>query len=94
MQSLSDFCYGALQTQHYHYQLKSSLPGQVQFLTWLQAKKHNELNSSYSLAAHEIVLIKSEAELVDSDKALSNFVVSSESAFSREHTQWTARKNV
>jgi hypothetical protein len=63
-------------------------------LTWLQAKKHNELNSSYSLAAHEIVLIKSEAELVDSDKALSNFVVSSESAFSREHTQWTARKNV
>lgn len=63
-------------------------------LTWLQAKKHNELNSSYSLAAHEIVLIKSEAESVASDKALSNFVVSSESAFSREHTQWTARKNV
>lgn len=63
-------------------------------LTWLQAKKHNELNSSYSLAAHEIVLIKSEAESVKSDIALSNFVVSSESAFSREHTQWSARKNV
>ncbi|MGX9416933.1 DUF4231 domain-containing protein [Vibrio sp. WJH972] len=62
-------------------------------LTWLQAKKHNELNSSYSLAAHEIVLIKSEAESVASDKELSNFVVSSESAFSREHTQWSARKN-
>ncbi|GIU18079.1 hypothetical protein TUM4261_38450 [Shewanella sp. c952] len=63
-------------------------------LTWLQAKKHNELNSSYSLAAHEIVLIKSEAESVKSDIELSNFVVSSESAFSREHTQWSARKNV
>lgn len=63
-------------------------------LTWLQAKKHNELNSSYSLAAHEIVLIKSEAESVKSDKALSSFVVNSESAFSREHTQWSARKNV
>jgi hypothetical protein len=62
-------------------------------LTWLQAKKHNELNSSYSLAAHEIVLIKSEAESVDSDRVLSNFVVNSESAFSREHTQWSARKN-
>jgi hypothetical protein len=63
-------------------------------LTWLQAKKHNELNSSYSLAAHEIVLIKSEAELVNSDKALSVFVLNSETAFSREHTQWSARKNV
>ena len=61
-------------------------------LTWLQSKKHNELNSSYSLAAHEIVLIKSEAESVDSDKRLSNFVVNSEAAFSREHTQWSARK--
>ena len=36
-------------------------------LTWLQAKKHSELNSSYSLAAHEIILIKSEAESVDSE---------------------------
>jgi hypothetical protein len=63
-------------------------------LTWLQSKKHNELNSSYSLAAHEIVIIKSEAESVDSDVMLSNFVVNSESAFSREHTQWSARKNV
>jgi hypothetical protein len=63
-------------------------------LTWLQAKKHNELNSSYSLAAHEIILIKSEAESVSSEKSLSNFVISSESAFSREHTQWSARKNV
>ncbi|PHZ84659.1 DUF4231 domain-containing protein [Paremcibacter congregatus] len=61
-------------------------------LTWLQSKKHNELNSSYSLAAHEIVLIKSEAEDVESEKLLSNFVVNSESAFSREHTQWSARK--
>jgi len=63
-------------------------------LTWLQAKKHNELNSSYSLAAHEIVLIKSEAESVNSERSLSDFVLNSETAFSREHTQWTARKNV
>lgn len=61
-------------------------------LTWLQAKKHNELNSSYSLAAHEIVLIKGEALSIKSEKDLSNFILDSENAFSREHTQWTARK--
>jgi hypothetical protein len=61
-------------------------------LTWLQAKKHNELSSSYSLAAHEIVLIKGEALSVKSEKDLSEFVFNSETAFSREHTQWAARK--
>ena len=62
-------------------------------LTWLQAKKHNELASSYSLAAHEIVLIKGEALSAKDEKSLSDFVVNTEAAFSREHTQWTARKN-
>lgn len=61
-------------------------------LTWLQAKKHNELNSAYSLAAHEIVLIKGESSSVRSERELSEFVVNSEGAFSREHTQWVARK--
>jgi uncharacterized membrane protein YbhN (UPF0104 family) len=62
-------------------------------LTWLQAKKHNELNSSYGLTAHEIVLIKGEALSVRNEKEFSEFVVNSESAFSREHTQWVARKS-
>ncbi len=61
-------------------------------LTWLQAKKHNELNSSYALAAHEIVLIKGESLDVETEQNLSAFVLDSENAFSREHTQWTARK--
>ena len=61
-------------------------------LTWLQAKKHNELNSSYSLAMHEIGLINGEAELVETEEQFSDFVINSESAFSREHTQWVARK--
>ncbi len=63
-------------------------------LTWPQAKKHNELNSSYSLAAHEIAFIKEEASSVKSEEELSDFVMNSEAAFSREHTQWFARKNV
>ncbi|MDD5169302.1 MAG: DUF4231 domain-containing protein [Syntrophales bacterium] len=62
-------------------------------LTWLQAKKHNELSSSYSLTAHEIVLIKGEAISINSERDLSDFVLDTESAFSREHTQWVARKN-
>ena len=62
-------------------------------LTWLQAKRHSELNSSYGLTAHEIVLIKGEALAVKTEKELSEFVVNSESAFSREHTQWAARKS-
>lgn len=61
-------------------------------LTWLQAKKHNELNSSYALAAHEIVLIKGESLGVKTEQTLSTFVLDSENAFSREHTQWTAQK--
>ncbi len=61
-------------------------------LTWLQAKKHNELNSAYALAAHEIVLIKGESDSVHTQEELSEYVVNSESAFSREHTQWAARK--
>lgn len=61
-------------------------------LTWLQSKKHNELSSSYALTAHEIVLIKGDALSVKSEKDLSEFVLSSETAFSREHTQWAARK--
>lgn len=61
-------------------------------LTWLQAKKHNELNSAYSLATHEIALIKGESHSVHTESQLCEFVVNSESAFSREHTQWVARK--
>lgn len=61
-------------------------------ITWLQAKKHNELNSSYALAAHEIMLIKGEALSVHNERDFSDFVLASESAFSREHTQWIARK--
>lgn len=61
-------------------------------LTWLQAKKHNELSSAYALTAHEIVLIKGEAISVTTDNQLSEFVINSEAAFSREHTQWTARR--
>lgn len=62
-------------------------------LTWLQAKKHNELSSSYSLTAHEIMLIKSETTRINTEPELSEYIMNCENAFSREHTQWVARKN-
>jgi len=62
-------------------------------LTWLQARKYNELNSSYALTAHEIMLIKGEALSINTEAELANFVFSSETAFSREHTQWAARRS-
>ena len=62
-------------------------------LTWLQAKKRRELDAAYTLAAHEIALIKGEGDFIRSEKQLSDYVMNSEAAFSREHTQWVARKS-
>lgn len=66
--------------------------GASSVLTWIQAKKHNELSSSYSLTAHEIVLIRAEIVSIDNDSDFSDFIINCENAFSREHTQWFARK--
>lgn len=62
-------------------------------LTWTQIKKFQELATSYSLTAHEIGLIKDESFKAISESTLSDFVKDSENAFSREHTQWIARKD-
>ncbi|MCR6727808.1 DUF4231 domain-containing protein [Agrobacterium fabrum] len=61
-------------------------------LGWTQVKKFNELASSYTLTAHEIGIIRSKIEEVKTEDAFSQFVVESEQAFSREHTQWVARQ--
>lgn len=63
------------------------------FLTWTQVKKFQELATSYSLTAYEIGLIKDENFKVIDEKTFSDFVKDSENAFSREHTQWIARKD-
>ena len=67
--------------------------GASSVLTWLQTKKHNELSSSYSLTAHEIILIKSEVTTFKDEFEFSDYIMNCENAFSREHTQWFARKN-
>lgn len=62
-------------------------------LAWMQAKRFTELSASYALTAHEITLIREQAQELASDGDLSKFVGDAENAFSREHTQWEARKD-
>lgn len=62
-------------------------------LSWIQAKRYQELSVSYSLTAHEISLIRQQTKQKMEDKEFSDFVGDTENAFSREHTQWVARKD-
>ena len=49
--------------------------------------------ASYNLTAHEIGIIRANSDSVETEKDLSNFVNEAELAFSREHTQWVARRD-
>jgi hypothetical protein len=61
-------------------------------LTWIQTKRYQELATAYSLAAHEICLLRQNIDSVSTESSFSAFVNDSETAFSREHTQWQARR--
>jgi hypothetical protein len=61
---------------------------------WIHVKRYREISAAYALTAHEIGIIAGESEKVRTDHDLSEFVQNSENAFSREHTQWIARKDV
>jgi len=62
-------------------------------LSWMQSKKFSELSAAYALAAQEIGMVKEQSAGLKTDAELSAFVGDSENAFSREHTQWIARKD-
>ncbi|TYB76291.1 DUF4231 domain-containing protein [Bizionia myxarmorum] len=62
-------------------------------LAWMQIKNYQELSYSYALTAHELSIIRSKTKLVDSESKLSDFVDDSETAISREHTMWLARRD-
>lgn len=63
------------------------------FIGWSQIKRYDELQSSYLLTAGEILAIKEQVHYISTDGQLSAFVRDAELAFSREHTQWTARRS-
>jgi hypothetical protein len=60
---------------------------------WMQIKRYDELASAYGLTANEIGIIKSRYASVNTELELSAFVSDAENAFSREHTQWAARRD-
>lgn len=64
-------------------------------LSWVQAKKFSDLSASYALTAHEISFIEIQFKSIkDNEEKFSLFVGDAENAFSREHTQWAARRDV
>ncbi len=63
-------------------------------LAWLQTKRFQELAASYSLTAHDISLLKEKLGAAKTELKFSAFVGDAENAFSREHTQWRARRDV
>ena len=62
-------------------------------IAWTQLKRFDELASAYALTAHEVGIIETRYGAVASEEDLSNFVADAENAFSREHTQWVARRD-
>lgn len=62
-------------------------------LTWIQVKKYRELAAAYSFTAHEIGILGANIDSIGTEEELTNFVQDAENAFSREHTQWIARKD-
>lgn len=62
-------------------------------VAWMQLKRYQELTQSYSIAANELGMIKSKAHHITSEDELSSFVDDAETAISREHTLWLARRD-
>lgn len=59
---------------------------------WVEARKYSELSAAYSLTRNEIRLLLSDMHHISSHSELAVFVTEAESLFSREHTQWAAKR--
>jgi hypothetical protein len=81
-------------TQHIQDQLNWYLGTlTASFLAWLQVKQHEELAHSYAVAAHELSFVREAGKLVHQEAELSSFVADAETAISRKHTLWLARRD-
>lgn len=63
------------------------------FLAWLQVKRHQELSQSYNVAAQELASIADLSAHIKTDEELADFAANAESAMSREHKLWIARRD-
>lgn len=62
-------------------------------MTWLQLKRFQELTDAYGITATELKFIKEKAKFVLDDTQLEKYVDDTETAISREHTLWLARRD-
>jgi hypothetical protein len=61
------------------------------FMAWTQMRRNEELAQSYGLATQELIFIYEQSAQVNTEEELSNYVLNSENAISREHKMWLAR---
>ena len=61
-------------------------------IAWSQAKKYEFLAESYSVTSHEVSLVAETINTPETEAEWAQFVHDAESAFSREHTMWQARR--
>lgn len=62
-------------------------------VAWLQLLRHQELAQSYSTAAQELAMIHESGARVTTERHFAAFAADAESAISREHTLWVARRD-
>lgn len=61
---------------------------------WSQMKRHDELTTTYTLAAQELGELEALASTVMSESDFPQIVEQTEEAISREHTMWCARRDI
>jgi hypothetical protein len=61
-------------------------------IAWGQMKRYQELAQAYGLAAQELSLIGARGSYVQTTEDLARFVNDAETAISREHAMWVARR--
>jgi hypothetical protein len=61
---------------------------------WLQTRQHQALAHAYAVTAQELSSIRSLIQWQDSEQAWSGFVDDAETAISREHTLWRAKRGL
>jgi hypothetical protein len=63
------------------------------FIGWKELRRYDELASAYALTAVELGFIRDKCARLTDQAGLAGFVSDAENAFSREHTQWAARRD-
>ena len=61
-------------------------------ISWSQLNRFDELAESYGIAAYDLTMIEVMAKHISDEGTFGQFVQDSETAISREHTMWIARR--